>query len=107
MSIGSGDGLLSPLPSGLSKAPTMTTFTEPCPGRLLDTSAILAQVVGCAMKCGHKERRDDGAFRRLTVRALYLFEEGQLTLAQAARLADLSLEAFLGFLAEAGFHPCL
>jgi prevent-host-death family protein len=34
--------------------------------------------------------------------ALHLFEAGQLTLAQAARLADLSLEAFLGLLAEAG-----
>jgi prevent-host-death family protein len=34
--------------------------------------------------------------------ALHLFEVGQVTLAQAARLADLSLEEFLTLLAEAG-----
>jgi predicted HTH domain antitoxin len=34
--------------------------------------------------------------------ALRLFEAGELTLAQAAKLADLSLEAFLDLLVEAG-----
>jgi len=34
--------------------------------------------------------------------ALHLFEVGQVTLAQAARLADLPLEEFLTLLAEAG-----
>jgi predicted HTH domain antitoxin len=40
----------------------------------------------------------------LTVRslALYLFETGQATLAQAASLADLSLDAFLKLLTERG-----
>lgn len=40
----------------------------------------------------------------LTVRsvALYLFETGQATLAQAANLADLSLDAFLELLTERG-----
>lgn len=34
--------------------------------------------------------------------ALHLFEEGRATLVQAARIADLSAEAFLEFLGEAG-----
>ncbi len=34
--------------------------------------------------------------------ALYLFESHQLTLAQSAKVADLSLEAFIELLGEAG-----
>jgi len=34
--------------------------------------------------------------------ALHLFESHQLTLAQSAKLADLSLEAFIELLGEAG-----